>query len=406
MMTFLLLAGLLLAVALLLVLPPLMGRRSRRAVEAAAEDQAATAVAVLREQLADLEAERAAGRVDDTAYTKSRDELERRVLEEGAREAARAPAWHPARAWALATAVALPAAALGLYLAFGNPDGLDAAKVAGSGQTQFSQEQIEGMVATLAARMAKEPDNLEGWSMLARSYTMLGRLSEAEQAYRHLAEKLPESAMAQADWADAMGAARGRTLVGEPEKVIARALQLDPQNLKALALAGSAAFEKGDFAGAARTWEKVLAQLPPDEELAESVRASVAEARAKAGLPPLAAPAAPQGEALKLTGEVKLAPSLAAQAKPEDTVFVFVRGEGGPPFAALRLTVAQLPAKFDFAGAPLMLQGRPLPAQVIVGARISRSGEAGAAPGDLEGFSAPVAAAAQGVAVTVDRVRP
>src|SRR5574338_1268327 len=109
MTTFLLLAGLLLAGALLFLLPPLLGRRTRRSAAMAAEDQAVTAVAVLREQLADLEADRAVGRVEDQTYLRSRDELERRVLEEGAREAADHPAWHSARAWAVATALVLPA---------------------------------------------------------------------------------------------------------------------------------------------------------------------------------------------------------------------------------------------------------------------------------------------------------
>lgn len=409
MTTFLLFAALLVAGALLLVIPPLVGHRSRRSAEMAREDQAATALAVLREQLADLEAERAAGRVDAESYARSKDELERRALEEGVRQSASAPPWKPARVWGAAMLVGLPAAAVGLYLMIGNPDGLDPARVAASGEEQISREQIEGMVAKLAERLTREPDNLEGWMMLARSYTMLGRPADAEQAYRHLAGKMPDNAQVLADWADAMGTARGRTLVGEPEKLIAQALKLDPNNLKALALAGSVAFEKSDFAGASSHWEKMLTQLPPGEELAESVRASVAEARAKGGLPPLAATpvAAPPSGGLALAGEVRLAPDLAAKAQPGDAVFVFVRGgEGGPPLAALRFTVAQLPARFDFASAPLMVQGQPIPPKLVVAARVSRSGQPKASSGDLEGFSGPVASDASGVMVTVNQVRP
>lgn len=418
MSTFLLMAALLVAGALLLVIPPLVGHRSRRSAAMAREDQAATALAALREQLAELEAERAAGRVEAEAYARSKDELERRALEEGARQSAGGPPWRPARAWGLAMLLGVPGLAAGLYLLIGNPDGLDPAKIAGSGQEQISQEQVEGMVAKLAQRMANEPDNLEGWMMLARSYTMLGRPAEAEKAFRHLAGKMPDNAQVLADWADALGAAQGRSLVGEPEKIIARALAADPNNLKTLALAGSVAFEKQDFATASRHWERLLAQLPPGEELADSVRASIAEARAKGGLPPLAAapaappaPVAPAAEAassgLKLAGEVRLAPALAAQARPEDAVFVFVRsGEGGPPLAALRFTVAQLPVRFDFAGAPLMLQGRPIPPQVVVAARVSRSGQPRAASGDLEGSSPPVAGDTSGITITVDQVRP
>lgn len=411
---FLALAALLVAFALLLLIPPLV--RARRRVATVAADQPGTALAVLREQLAELEVERAAGRVDEATYLRNRSELERRALEEGEGEAAAGPRWQPARAWGIALLLGLPVLAAGMYLLLGNPEGLDPAKVAGPAQHQFTPAQVEGMVAKLAARLENEPDNLEGWMMLARSYTMLGRAEAAEKAYRHLAEKMPDNAQVIADWADALGAARGGTLIGEPETLIARALKLEPRNMNALALAGSAAFEKADYAGAARHWERILEQLPPGEELAESVRASVAEARAKAGLPPLAGsppppvaatPAAGSGPGLSLRGEIRLAPALAAQAKPEDTVFVFARGgEVGPPIAALRLSVAQLPAAFDFSGAPLMNPSGAVPEKVVVGVRVSRSGQPVGAPGDLEGFSAPVAPNAQGVIVTVDRVRP
>ncbi|MBL8446583.1 MAG: c-type cytochrome biogenesis protein CcmI [Zoogloeaceae bacterium] len=413
MITFLALAALLVAFALLLLIPPLV--RVRRSPAPPATDQAGTALSVLREQLAELEVERAAGRIDETSYLRNRHELERRALEEGEGEPVAGPRWQPARGWGIALLVGLPTLAAGFYLMLGNPAGLDPAKVAGGSQHQFTPEQVEGMVAKLAARLESEPDNLEGWMMLARSYTMLGRAEAAEKAYRHLAAKMPDNAQVIADWADALGAARGGSLLGEPEALIARALKLEPRNMKALALAGSAAFEKADYAGAAHQWERILEQLPPSEELAESVRASVAEARAKAGLPPLAgAPStpmaampAPPGPGLTLRGEIRLAPALAAQAKAEDTVFVFARGgEVGPPIAALRLTVAQLPARFDFTGAPLMNPAGGLPEKVVVGVRVSRSGQPVGAPGDLEGFSPPVAPGAQGVLVTVDRVRP
>jgi cytochrome c-type biogenesis protein CcmH len=405
---FILIAAALLVGALLVVLPPLMrGGKTHGPV-----DQAGTALAVLREQLADLETEYAGGRLSERSYRQSRDELERRVLAEGESDPADLPAagGRAAGGWAALVLVVVPVSALVLYFAVGNPAGLDPARVAEQ-QPKFTQEQVEGMVATLAARMEKEPDNVEGWTMLARSYMVMGRYAEAEKAYGHLAQRMPQSAQALADWADALAAAGGGTLTGEPEKLIARALQIDPHNMKALALAGSVAYERQDYAGASRHWEAILAGLQPDQaQLAESIRGSIAEARAKGGLPPLA-DAAPSpavaAAGFKVSGEVRIDAALAAQAKPEDTVFVFLRGEtGGPPFAALRFSVAQLPAKFDFTAAPAMLQGRPAPASVVVGARVSRSGNAMPSSGDLEGFSGPVAADAPGVRVSIDKMRP
>lgn len=411
---FIVLATLLVAGALLLVLPPLFGWG--RQVSADRADQVATALSVLREQLAELDSELAAGRLSEATHTSSRDELERRALEEGLRdnsdEAVR-PVSDRARNWALAVLVGLPAAAAAFYLLVGNPEGLDPSKVAGAHE-EVSPEQINQMVATLAARMEKDPNNPEGWAMLARSYTMLGRADEAVAAYRQLAELMPDDAQVQADWADAMGSANGNTLIGAPEKPIARALELDPRNIKALALAGSLAFEKADYVAAARHWEAILVQVPPEEEkFASAIRGSIAEARKKGGMPPMtevtSAPfvSSTASHALAITGEVRLAPALADKAKPEDVVFVFARPPaGGRPLAALRYTVAQLPVRFDFSGATSMAEGGQIPDRIVLGARISKSGNPRPAPGDLEGLSDPLAPNASNVVLTIDGIRP
>ncbi len=388
--------------ALLMLVPPLFARHRKNE---GGTDQAAAALELLRGQLEELEAERTSGTIDAAEYTRRREELERRVLEEG--DVTRAETLGgSARGLGIALLLAVPLAALGLYLALGEPRGLDPAQVAGEAH-QFTPEQVQEMVAQLAQRMENEPDNIEGWTMLARSYSALGRYDEAVRAYRHLAERIPDDAQLYADWADALGGARGGDLSGEPTELIDKALALDASNVKALALAGTVAFQKQDYAGAVRHWEKILAQLPSEEDLARAVRASVEEARAKAGMPELSAtPDATPASPLRVSGEVRLDPALAAKVSAGDTLFVFVRpAAGGPPLAALRLSAAEFPARFDFTGAPLMGAAGDVPEQVVVGARVSRSGNAMPAAGDTEGVTSAVARDARSVVVTIDRAR-
>lgn len=411
---FVVLASVLVAAALLLVLPPLFGaglQRRRRAIDVSADaGQAATVLTVLREQLADLDAEHAAGRIDAETYARSRDELEKRALEEGEAANEQVEA-RPARSWAAAVAVAVPLLALGIYLVLGNPDGLDPQKVAG--QQGFSREQVAEMVGGLAARLEKEPDNAEGWMMLARSYVVLEDFPKAAAAYEKLAALRPDDADILADWADTVAAEHG-SVSGPAEAIVSRALAVDPAHVKALLLSGSAAFERKDYAAASAQWERILARIPPQEEAARALRAGINEARAKGGLPPLAdAPAAasassaaaPAAGGLTLSGRLELAPALRERVSADDTVFVFVRGgAGGPPLAALRFKAGELPREFSFAEAQRMGDG-PVPAQLSLAARVSKSGDVGARPGDLEGRLDGVAPDAGGVALVIDKVR-
>ncbi len=400
MTVFILLAGLLVAGALLLLLRPLLGAGARHGVEA---EQAAVALTVLREQLAELESERAAGRIDAATYARSREELERRALDEG-QAAAEVVEARPAKGWALGLALVVPIAAVSFYMALGTPDGLDPEKVAG--KQGFSQAEIADMVGTLAARLEQEPDNVEGWMMLARSYLVLEDYPKAAAAYEKLAALAPNEPDVFADWADVVAAIKG-TVVGDAEALAQKALAIAPEHPKALALAGTAAFQREDYAGAAAHWEKILAQVPAGTEVERGIRASINDARAKAGMALLGdgegAAAAPTP--LKLAGRLDISAGLRDRLAAEDPVFVFVRGEaGGPPLAALRFKGSDLPLEFSFDGVASMSGDVPVPDRLMVAARVSKSGTPTASPGDLEGRTVGVAPDASGVALTIDQV--
>lgn len=414
MTAFLVLAALLVVGALLLVVPPMLGVGERARRRTARQRQAETALLVLREQLADLEAEHAAGRIDAAAFQRNRDELEARALEEGlvAEDGADA---RPASVGAVLVALAIPALAVAFYLSLGEPDGLDPLKVAGAPEHSLTPEQVAEMVERLVDRLETETGDPTAWLMLARSYAMLNDLPGAARAWARIGKNVPDEPNILVDWADLLVAGREGDFSGDPDRLIARALELDGNNPKALALSGSAAFERGDFSTAAARWEKVLGQVPPTEPIYASILQSINEARSRVGMPPLAAaggmtenapPALPEaGNGLSVSGTVSLSPTLAATIEPEQTVFVFVRQPGGgPPVAALRFKAGELPVNFAFEGVERMSNG-PLSDQIVVAARLSRRGDATPQPGDLEGMSPPAAPDAAGVDVVIDRVR-
>jgi cytochrome c-type biogenesis protein CcmH len=292
-------------------------------------------------------------------------------------------------------ATAIPVVGLTVYLLVGSPG----AMLTLDEQHAVTVQQIESMIARLAARLRENPDDADGWKLLGRSYGALGRFPEAADAYAKAAVRAPHDAQLLADFADVLAMARGQSLQGEPEKLVLRALELDAQNLKALALAGTAAFERKDFAAAVRYWERMLPLVPADSEDARSIRASLAEAQSSLKPGPAAA---------ALKGTVRLAPELKAQASPDDTVFVFARAAQGPPMplAVKRATVRELPLAFalddSMAMAPnLQISGFP---RVVVTARVSKSGSATPQPGDLQGASVPVANDAANVTIVIDSV--
>ncbi len=277
MTSFIIGAGLMLVIALAFVLVPLL--RGRRSVEP--EAQRALTLAIHRDALAELDRDLATGLIDDAQYRIACSELERRVLDE-AGGAPASVARSSGRWVAVAAALVVPVLAVPVYLALGQPLAVDAPRSTPvAAQPEVTPERIKAMVAQLAERMKSEPDNVDGWRMLARSYANLQRFDEAADAYAKLVKLVGDDAQVWTDYADVLAMKQGRNLVGEPEKMLVHALELDPQNPKALALAGSAAAQRGDRAMARKHWEKLLTLLPPDSPLVEPIRETLDHLDAK-----------------------------------------------------------------------------------------------------------------------------
>jgi cytochrome c-type biogenesis protein CcmH len=429
-------AALLAVVALAFLVTPLVRGRAR---DGAAVSRAASNLGVFRDQLAELDADLAAGSIGREQWEAARGDLQRGLLEDvGAPEASAtapakrskaaaivAPPAKRSKAAAIAIGVAVPLVSVSLYLGLGNPQGLDPRResAAQGASHQLTQEQIESMTARLAQRLESNPDDAEGWAMLARTYGTLGRFAEAADAYAKAVARFPQDAQLLADYADSLAMAQGQNLLGKPEELIRRALQADANNLKALALAGTVEFEKRNFAKAVEYWSRMLPLLPPDSQTGDSVRASIKEAQAQdnqGGAPKSLAPTAKEtkGGAAKasaaaakfagVSGTIKLAPALAARAAPDDIVFVLARPAQGSrmPLAAVRVKVKDLPMTFSFDDSMAMNPSAKLSdfAEVVVAARVSKTGNVVPQGGDLEGVSKPVRPGAAGINVEIANV--
>ncbi|MEX8520320.1 MAG: c-type cytochrome biogenesis protein CcmI [Leptothrix sp. (in: b-proteobacteria)] len=415
-------------------------------------------VQTLRAQLQQLEQLHASGTLSAEQYTESKTRLERRVLDlvmAGAPAApvVAVPAARPSkRLIGIAAAFAVLVAGGG-YALYGAPSffgmgpsstlaqgagpgagdaAADPTAGAAAGKHTMGVEQIAAMVDRLAARMKENPNDGEGWTMLARSYTVLGRHAEAVPAYQKALALHVEDPSLLADYADSLAVVNKNSIEGEPLKLIERALKLDPDHTKALSLAGSAAFDRKDYASAVKYWERIITSGKANPELVPQIQNSVAEARQLGGMPAstVQPPAAPMAPAAAATGMAPAAPAQAAapaaaagafvagkvtitaamlgKTSPEDSVFIFARAAEGPrmPLAALRKQVKDLPVTFKLDDSMGMTPQMKLSSfdKVVVSARVSKSGNPIAQPGDLQGSSVPVALGSGDLKIEINQV--
>ena len=401
MIPFWLVAALLLVVALAFVLPPLLRRDAGVGVDADSAN-----IAVHRDQRAELDADLARGSISAEQHAQARLELERRLLDDvdtTSVNAAPASRWS-GRGYAIVVGLAVPVVAVAIYLTLGNTAALVPENRLGMTEEQAaSRQKMLDLTASLAERMQGRPDDATGWTMLGRAWVSLRRFPDAVGAYQHAARLKPQDAGILADYAEALTLAQGGRFDGEVPKLVARALTADPRNEKALAIAGTIAFEQGQYETAIALWQRLLTAIPADAEYAGAIKSGIAEAQAALAK----SKSQPSAGGTSVTGTVQLAPALAGKVAPDDTVFVFARAAQGPrmPLAILRKQVRDLPIAFTLDDSMAMSPMNKLSgaAAVIVGARISKSGNAMPQSGDLEGASAPVAPGATGLQITIER---
>ncbi len=415
---FVVAVAVMLAAACGFVLVPLLSRRRVSVIE-----RGATNLSVIRDQVGELDNDLALGVLSSEQYDSARLDLDRSVLDEarfdpsGAAIPARTSLWGTALIGAV-----FPIAAVLLYLALGNPLALlpnPASTQAGAGTEPPAAQSIEALIEAAKAKLANEPGNVEGWVVLARTYRVLGRNDEAIAAFERAVALAPNDADLLADYADALGVIQGRSLEGRPAEVVARALRADPNHWKANALAGTLAFQRNEFAKAVEHWERVKLTVPPDSPLARSIDSSLAEARlaakgpgAKASAPaPSAAPGAAAGsDPRNIAGTVSLAPAFSAGVSPDDTVFVYARPSDGSrmPLALVRARVRDLPLAFRLDDGANMVPTRKISdhGEVIVSARVSKSGSATPQSGDLEAAAAPVKLGERALRLVIDHRLP
>lgn len=383
MIDFWLAAGLLLLVALsFLLIPVLRERRAQRE-----EDRTALNVALYQERVAELQAQQAEGVLDAAQLDSGRAEAARELLADT--EGAAAPrVSRLGKPLPLLAAVLVPVLGLGLYLHFGAADKVELTR-------EFAQapQSMEEMTQRLERAVAAQPDSAEGLYFLGRTYMAQDRPADAAKMFERAANLAGRQPELLGQWAQAQYFANGKKWSEQIQKLTDEALKADPKEVTSLGLLGIAAFEGERYQEAIDYWNRLLAQLPPDDNSRAALQGGIERAaeRLKASGGQVAQAAAPK--AALLTVSVDLASELKSKVQPGDSVFIFARATSGPPapLAAKRLTVADLPVTVELGDADAMMPQLKLSnfPEVQLVARISRAGQPTA--GEWIGRSGPVA---------------
>ena len=395
MTSFLIPAFLLLVLVLVLLLRPFIfpaksSATSRRQMNAT----------IYREELDKLEAEHTAGAITSIDYEIAHAEMRQRLFQDTI-EGDDREVTGSSKKTALGLCIFIVLLSSALYFSLG-----DVVRVAqNNSEKPVTQEGVEKMVAEFAIKMEKDPGNLKGWAMLARSYRILGRDEDAAKAYARAGSFIDSDPQLLADYADVLASNANGSFVGKPSQLINQALKLDPNNMMALWLSGTASYSAKNYKAAVQSWEKLAQQLPPNTDEARAIQGSIAEARSKGGLT-ASVPVAPTGKGI--SGKIELSADLKSKIKPGDIVMVIARKPGERmPVAVLKVPATDFPMSFILNDSLAMNPSAPLSqlSEASVEVRISKTGMAKPEVGDLISSVQTIKVGTTNVRLLVDQVR-
>ncbi len=443
MIIFWIIAAVMTLAALAFLLPTLMGKSN---VAVGDIDQNTLNARIARERLAALEGEFEGGAMSEVDYQRARTEVENNLLDDVdigpeadiTGNSGATTHWSP-----VIVGIIVPIIAVFAYVQLGEVEAVDYVPPERTAQSNLNHlaegspdgvGSIEKMAETLAARLEENPEDPKGWSMLGRTYEVMQRFGDASFAYQTALSLKPNDPDIMVNLAESLAMSEGGRLQGQARELLDEALAVEPEHGKALWLKGMAHYQVEEFKDAVDRWMPVLASLPAGSPAIAELSNLVREAATKGGFeaPALATAAAPLVNTLPEIGStppatntakapsdaaapsikvsVSLSPELAEKVNPNDSLFIFARATAGPkmPLAAIRLKASDLPITVLLNEAMAMIPSMTLSKfdQVLVGARLSKSGQAIASAGDLYGHVSPVEVKAdQSVTLVINQIK-
>lgn len=417
MMVFWIVAVLLIIAALLFLLPPLVQKGAGKDVL----DRDELNATIFKDKIAELEGDLEAGVLTQEQYDTARHDIEKDFVQDAEKNAEASMASQSdkiiGRSAAVVIGVVVPILAVSLYALLGSGEaGLNPEDARPQVQAEGHEGTLEEQVRKLQDHLQTNPDDIDSWVMLARSYYFMKQYGPASETFARVSSMLQDSnPEILADYADALAMANGRNMAGQPYELVKRALTIQPFNQKALWLAGTASYQAQDYPTTLEYWKRLLQIFPKGSDNYNQMQRNIAEIQQKLGMPidaEIVATAKAEGAGgPRVTGIVRLDESLAMDASIDDTLFVFARAANGPrmPLAIVRKTVKDLPLEFTLDDSMAMNPAMKLSSfkEVVIGARISKSGNAMPQSGDLEGSFGPVEVGnANGIEITINKARP